>query len=280
MDTICMAVFCIGLFALLGFKGTEARGERKLRGQGACRAGSGNSAGAENSAGAKNSAGAENLAAAQGEDRTGESGRTMRASQADLERLFRGDAGTGRAPLELDYGDESRIVFHGYFGLVVCEKGTSWKVLRTLDLAALGAAAMEGDDYTVIDAGRERARILPGYFLPGKKNPEIYCYDYGEGTLREERDYRPVRDDRLSWGYTQSMPVQEKADRLLGTRGLSRCSNVYPVLGIGGGEYGFLAAEKGRLESLCYGVYREKGEELELSDLFRSVKQEKRGEKG
>ena len=220
------------------------------------------------------------MAAAQGEDRTGESGRTMRASQADLERLFRGDAGTGRAPLELDYGDESRIVFHGYFGLVVCEKGTSWKVLRTLDLAALGAAAMEGDDYTVIDAGRERARILPGYFLPRKKNPEIYCYDYGEGTLREERDYRPVRDDRLSWGYTQSMPVQEKADRLLGTRGLSRCSNVYPVLGIGGGEYGFLAAEDGRLESLCYGVYREKGEELELSALFRPVQPEKRGEKG
>lgn len=280
MDTICMAVFCIGLFALLGFKGTEARGERKLRGQGACRAGSGNSAGAENSAGAKNSAGAENLAAAQGEDRTGESGRTVRASQADLERLFRGDAGTGRAPLELDYGDESRIVFHGYFGLVVCEKGKGWKVLRTLDLDALGAAATEGDDYTVIDAGRERARILPGYFLPGKKNPEIYCYDYGEGTLREERDYRPVRDDRLSWGYTQSMPVQEKADRLLGTRGMSRCSNVYPVLGIGGGEYGFLAAEDGRLESLCYGVYREKGEELELSALFRPVQPEKRGEKG
>ena len=127
---------------------------------------------------------------------------------------------------------------------------------------------MEGDAYAVIDAGRERAYITPSYFAPDNENPVTYCFDYEENRIGERWDYQSVRNDLLSWSYVQAMAVQEEADRLLKGTGLTRSSNVFPVRGIGGGEYGFLAAENGELRSLRYCVYREEEKNVELSALF------------
>ena len=192
------------------------------------------------------------------------------APSADLRALFQSQAPMGENPPEFDYGDQSTIVFHGYFGLLVCRRaGEGWNVFRALDLKRLGADATQGDDYAVIDAGREAAYITPAYFAPGNENPVTYCYRYGADILWEQRGYESSRNDLLSWSYSHSMPVQARIDGLMESiPGLCRCSNVYPVNGIGGGAYGFLVSDGKLLESLRYGIYREKEEQVELFPLF------------
>lgn len=264
MEPICVVIFCLGLVALCGCgrasKKAETEGPEK-NGENA-----GTARGRE-TAEMVRSQGAAGMVPGR-EDSGTFSGGTVPAG-ADLKPLFDAAAGTGSTPLEFDYGDESRIVFHGSFGLFVCgRQNTGWQVLRSLDLKALGADAMEGDDYAVIDAGRERAYITPAYFATDNENPVTYCFDYENNILRERWEYQSVRNELLSWSYGQSMPVQEEADRLLGSRNLVRSSNIYPVRGIGGGEYGFLASENGLLKSLSYCIYREKGDELVCCPLF------------
>lgn len=252
MSPIYMAIFCLGLFALYGCSrssGEQKETQEKER---------------EEAAGVPDG---------------------IVPAGSDLKKLFDTGATTGRSPLEFDYGDRNRIVFHGYFGLFVCERQESgWQVFRSLDLKALGADATVGDDYAVIDAGRERAYITPAYFAPENENPVTYCFEYENNLLTERWKYQSVKNDLLSWSYSQAMPVQEKADRLLEKENLTRTSNIYPVRGIGGGEFGFLAAENGALESLRYCVYRDvpgegvSGEsemgELDIFPLFRNGKGE------
>ena len=246
MEPICVAVFCLGLFAVCGCS-LSATGRERLR---RSRKGAGEEP--------------EKSLKREMDGRTG-----TEPAAADLKKLIAAGAKMGENPLEFDYGDERRIVFHGYFGLVVCDRTEEgWRLFRTLDLKALGADAMEGDAYAVIDAGRERAYITPSYFAPDNENPVTYCFDYEENRIGERWDYQSVRNDLLSWSYVQAMAVQEEADRLLKGTGLTRSSNVFPVRGIGGGEYGFLAAENGELRSLRYCVYREEEKNVELSALF------------
>lgn len=241
MEPICILAFCLGLFAVLGCGRQNCRPEREPA----------------------ESRGPKHMSGEEQEDR-------LPVPKAELDRLFREKASIGKNMPEFDYGDEDRIVFHGYFGLLVCgrtEKG--WEVFRALDLKRLGADATQGDEYAVIDAGRETACITPAYFATDNQNPVTYCYHYGSDILWEKRGYESVRNELLSWSYAHSMPVQEKIDDILKKKGgAERCSNLYPVRGICGGEYGFLVSEHGLLQSLRYGIYREEEGQLELFSLF------------
>lgn len=242
MEPICILAVCLGLFAVLGCGRQSSRPEenRKKKGTDAVPDGTA-------------------------------------APAADLRKLFRENATLGKNMPEFDYGDEDRIVFHGYFGLIVCRRnGQEWEVFRALDLKRLGADATQGDEYAVIDGGRETACITPAYFATGYEDPVTYCYHYAPDALWEKKGYESRRNELLSWSYAHSMPVQERIDEILAGEGsMKRSSNIYPVCGISGGRYGFLAAEDGLLESLHYGLFREKEGELELFPLFRKGKDRK-----
>lgn len=237
MEPICILAVCLGLFAVLGCSRQNSRPEKEDEKK---------------------------------KDKTEAAKDRLSAPKADLESLFSEHASIGKNRPEFDYGDEDTIIFHGYFGLFVCRRDKNgWNVFRALDLKSFGADAMQGDEYAVIDAGREMACITPSYFATDNRDPVTYCYHYGPDVMWEKRGYEPAKDELLSWSYAQSMPVQEKIDEILKKNGKEeRCSNLYPVRGLGGGEYGFLVSEHRLLQSLKYGIYREKEEELTLFPLF------------
>lgn len=84
----------------------------------------------------------------------------------------------------LDYADESIVIFHGYFGLFVYDKGKQ-SLIGAVDLAAIGCDSTQGDDYCEIWVEEDGSRV---YLSPLTSNM-MYVYDVaGQSLVMEPYD--------------------------------------------------------------------------------------------
>lgn len=84
----------------------------------------------------------------------------------------------------LDYADENIVIFHGYFGLFVYDKGNE-SLIGAVDLAAIGCDSTQGDDYCEIWAEKDGSKV---YLSPISSNM-MYVYDVaGQSLVMEPYD--------------------------------------------------------------------------------------------
>lgn len=72
----------------------------------------------------------------------------------------------------LDYADENIVIFHGYFGLFVYDKGRK-ELIGAVDLASIGCDSTQGDDYCEIWVEKDGSKV---YLSPITSNM-MYVYN-------------------------------------------------------------------------------------------------------
>lgn len=117
--------------------------------------------------------------------------------------VMTGNTSLGADGAILDYADEDKVIFHGYFGLYVYS-ASAGKTIGAVDLQALGCGDTQGDNTCQVLVSRDGSKV---YFYPlggisevesddqAKQGQAIYSYVYD------------VADDRLrivSWNLEQS----------------------------------------------------------------------------
>lgn len=97
---------------------------------------------------------------------------------------FGGDTGADGA--QLYYADKDRIVFGGYFGLYVYDRG-SGKIISSLDLKYIDCHYTQGDNYTQIAVSNDGKTVYlqPFAYSPEKSNNELYVFSIDENTLKK-----------------------------------------------------------------------------------------------
>lgn len=183
----------------------------------------------------------------------------FQAEPVDLQKLS-GDAREliGTDGVELLYADQDTAVFRCAAGLFVCRHAiTGWSIAQTLDLAAMGAGATQGDAYSLVTAGSEEALISPECYSPDQEIPVTCRYLYSENRLELKGRFEAVTDPELKWGNSEEgMAVQEMLRKEIGEENKALwISNLYPAGKSDTEAYRFIAVEDTGLKSLQYGIY-------------------------
>lgn len=194
--------------------------------------------------------------------------------------VMTGNTSLGADGAILDYADEDKMIFHGYFGLYVYS-ASEGKTIGAVDLQALGCGDTQGDNACQVLVSRDGSKV---YFYPlggirevesgdqTKQGQKIYSYvyDVADNRLRIAcwKSTQPgdsCADGRLSWltgeelTENRTVPVAE-AEQDGWEQGF--CS-YYGIVFEKDGEQvlGYLKSASGTLEDLVYvqrPVYGEK----------------------
>lgn len=81
----------------------------------------------------------------------------------------------------LYYADENRIIFGGAFGLFVYDT-VNQKMLRSVDLAAIGCSDTQGDKYCEIQVSEDGQQV----YLHPKNMTDMYIYDVEKNSLKKD----------------------------------------------------------------------------------------------
>lgn len=120
-----------------------------------------------------------------GEDQSGEMlcEPQLEALTAELsgETVFGADGPTLDYAGQLGTGEESVVIFHDYFGLVVYDLDNR-RIIRTLSLAAIGCQMTQGDDACETAVSADGTTV----WLHPRSKRYLYRYDVEENLLRQE----------------------------------------------------------------------------------------------
>lgn len=89
--------------------------------------------------------------------------------------------GFGADGVELDYVDDENVILHGYFGLFVYSK-TEKRVIRSVDLAAIGCEATQGDAYCDVQVKADGTQV----YLHSVNESFMYVYEIDENKLYKQ----------------------------------------------------------------------------------------------
>lgn len=200
----------------------------------------------------------------------------LEAKEVDIKQLMteENSAGDflGADGLELNYADDSRIIFHSHAGLFICDKdGENWQLTHTLDFAPLEANVTQGDHASLIWADREEVLIMPRRYAPDNDNPITYRYLISEKRLEKTDGFQEQEDLALTWSYSEEgMKRMQQMYANMQQENVS-LSNLYPVGGLDTGVYGFVSVgydDLNALQSLQYGSYDENTDNLEMKEII------------
>jgi hypothetical protein len=147
--------------------------------------------------------------------------------------------GFGADMVFLDYASDDIVIFHGYFGLFVYDLDSK-KVIRSLDLAPIGCAATQGDNYCAVSVSADGNTVQ----LHPLSSKNAYIYTVSDNTLREtvfesmESRFTGLVDPETDAGFQR---VYQKNEL---------CS--YRAVRFGTGEYGYLRALEWVVDTLTY----------------------------
>ncbi len=157
------------------------------------------------------------------------------------------DMPIGSDNMILDYADGRIMIFHGYFGLFVCDT-QSRSIIGAVDLKAIGCDATQGDNYCEVSVAKDGSKV---YLAPLSGN-SMYVYDVSTQSLvLKPQDLTGVElfEDFVS----QSEFLEEYA----GFRSDRRA--VIPK-DDGSVRYGYLSSMEGTVGDICYEEIGYKGE--------------------
>lgn len=136
----------------------------------------------------------------------------------------------------LDYADDDRVIFHGYFGLFVYDLSDE-KIIRSIDLKELNLNKMQGDNYCDITVNKT-GNIITLHKINSEK---CYIYNIAENSLKE-KEYKASNDK------FDNFITSDKAMKLLpdysGFGGAA--------VALENGSYGYLNNEDGTIGSISY----------------------------
>nr|WP_302597278.1 hypothetical protein [uncultured Cellulosilyticum sp.] len=98
------------------------------------------------------------------------------------------DESTGLDMPELNYADEEKIIFHGYFGLFVYDLEKE-EIVHSLDLEAIGCGYTQGDAYCEVEVSKDGNIVQ----LHPLIDENMYIYNVVENTL-EQAEYSSMED--------------------------------------------------------------------------------------
>lgn len=182
--------------------------------------------------------------------------------------VMTGNTSLGADGAILDYADEDKIIFHGYFGLYIYS-ASAGETIGTVDLRALGCGDTQGDNTCQIFVSKDGSKV---YFYPlggisGVKNssPEnaIYSYVYDiqsgglkivswnleqPGDLSEKMNFSQLMGEELA--VSRAVPVNEWEQNAWEQGQFSDYGMIYEK----DGEqiFGYLVSASGNLEDLVY----------------------------
>ncbi len=199
----------------------------------------------------------------------------------------------------LDYADGRTMIFHGYFGLFVCDT-QSFSIIGAVDLKAIGCDATQGDDYCEVSVAKDGSKV---YLSPLSGN-NMYVYDVASQSLTEKpRDvsgiemfdafvseidfleeyigFRSVRravitkdDGSVAYGYLSSLEgtVGDICYEEIGYKGDNEYGyKTYPIfdaLFLSSSKFAMMAVEASDT-GIAFGIFNNSGDELVFSDDFR-----------
>lgn len=142
---------------------------------------------------------------------------------------------TGVDMTEIDYASDDIVIFHDYYGLFVYDIHTQ-QISRSLDLKPIGCADTQGDNYCEVTISPDGNTVL----LHPMSSKNMYVYTVSEHILQETNF--EARNDR----FKSFVPIETIID--------------YSVIGnyshlaveFNSGEYGYLYASDGTLDTLSY----------------------------
>lgn len=113
---------------------------------------------------------------------------------------------TGADGALLYYADEKRIIFGGYFGLYVYDT-VNQKMLRSVDLDAIGCSHTQGDEYCEILASKDGQKV----YLHPIHMTDMYVYDVEKNSLEKRPHdltgislYSGIEEDHVTAAYKTS----------------------------------------------------------------------------
>lgn len=145
------------------------------------------------------------------------------------------DQTTGTELGFLDYASDDIVIFHGYYGLFVYDLNSK-KLIRSLNLQAIGCEATQGDYYCSVSVSADGDTVQ----LHPNTSEDMYVYTVSDNTLMK-------------------LPYQEMKSRFGGLVGImdaldfekiGNCSS--KAVRFSGNEYGYLRATEWTLGSLTY----------------------------
>lgn len=93
----------------------------------------------------------------------------------------------------LDYVDESRLVFHGYYGLCVYDLEQERLLCRVDFLQALGCNRIQGGSYVAVEVVADGSEALC-HVEGDAERPTALRVNLQTGTATVEPEYVPLRD--------------------------------------------------------------------------------------
>lgn len=138
------------------------------------------------------------------------------------------DQSVGIEMPELDYADDSIVIFHGYFGMFVYDLKTQ-TIIRSLDLAPIGCHQMQGSDACEVVVSRNGEKV----FMHTMETNKMYVWDLTAAPdaslfkLSYDNDW-PEPDERFKMVFIETVIKNVNA----------RYS--YRAVDFGNGEYGYL----------------------------------------
>lgn len=136
---------------------------------------------------------------------------------------------------EIDYASSDKVIFHGYFGLFVYDLN-NLSIMRSLDLKPINCNYTQGDSYCNVEVSSDGNIVQ----LHPNDSDKMYIYSISDNTLFEEK-YAPLEDS-----FKDNLIEIGKA---IGRRDGSLS---YNAIKLDNGEYGYLSASDGTIESLNY----------------------------
>lgn len=142
---------------------------------------------------------------------------------------------TGVDMTEIDYASDDMVIFHDYFGLFVYDIPMQ-QISRSVDLKPIGCADTQGDNYCEVTVSPDGNTVL----LHPVSSKNMYVYTVSEHILQETSF--EARSDR----FKSFAPIETVID--------SSVIGNYSHLAVefNSGEYGYLYASDGTLDTLSY----------------------------
>lgn len=136
---------------------------------------------------------------------------------------------------EIDYASSDMVIFHGYFGLFLYDLN-NLSIMKSLDLKSIDCNATQGDSYCNVEISSDGNIVQ----LHPNDSEKMYVYSISNNTLFEEK-YVPMSDSFKN----NLVEISEAIGKINGN--LS-----YNAVKFDNGEYGYLSASDGTIESLNY----------------------------
>lgn len=151
-----------------------------------------------------------------GQGETNTEPRQLESIPADIsvETIFGADGPTLDYAGNLGTGQESVIIFHDYFGLIVYDL-TNRKMIGSLDLESIGCHMTQGDDACQVAVSADGKTV---WLHPGSKS-YMYCYDIQHNLLTQEPLVETFNKDLQGYDlFDRYMVVEDTTQKYVGWR--------------------------------------------------------------